>query len=339
MVPGPTLSPFSQPHTSSGMPGVAVPAPPWQLGTHLWSVFVHRCGHSHRYQFSAALPLLCQSWPVCCHFSLFHEQFILLKRNYSRRKDWYADLWRLLRERLSHLRYTRTKALDKEKVIISPAWRDKWEIKCPPKKNVKQLIQDIRNTQKINAERHWINREQWEVLCNRIRCCRKIKHVLHLTRKMEGEMPEVKTMYPGVDSEKLETLATSPEQVLGNLKSIKTVRAQRPDETHFRILKEMADRLLDYRELSLTASLKQLGINRLERNKQSNGCRKEIMESYELDLTSKADKVQEIISDKIKKTPTFEKHENFRKYNFSGIGIALTASAISSGITSHALEF
>lgn len=118
---------------------------------------------------------------------------------------------------------------------------------------------------------------------------------------MEGEMPEVKTMYPGVDSEKLETLATSPEQVLGNLKSIKTVRSQRPDETHFRILKEMADRLLDYHELSLTASLKQRGINRLERNKQSNSCRKEIMESYELNLTSKADKVQEIISDKIKK--------------------------------------
>lgn len=118
------------------------PAPPWQLGTHLWSVFVHLCGHSHRNQFSAALPLLCQSWPVCCHFSLFHEQFTLLKRNYSRWKDWYADLWTLLRERLSHLRYTRTKALDKEKVIISWSWRDNWEIKCQKKKkkNVKQLI-------------------------------------------------------------------------------------------------------------------------------------------------------------------------------------------------------
>lgn len=70
-------------------------------------------------------------------------------------------------------------------------------------------------------------------------------------------MPEVKTMCPGVDSEKLETLTTSPEQVLGNLKSIKAVRAQRPDETHFGILKEMASRLLDYHELSLVASLKQ----------------------------------------------------------------------------------
>lgn len=54
-------------------------------------------------------------------------------------------------------------------------------------------------------------------------------------------MPEVKTMCPGVDREKLETLATSPEQVLCNVKSIKTVRAQRPDETHFGALKEMTD--------------------------------------------------------------------------------------------------
>lgn len=74
-------------------------------------------------------------------------------------------------------------------------------------------------------------------------------------------------MCPGVDSEKVETSATSPEQVLGNSKSIKTVRAQRPDETHLRILKEMADRLLDYHELSLIASLKQQDINRLERKK------------------------------------------------------------------------
>lgn len=117
---------------------------------------------------------------------------------------------------------------------------------------------------------------------------------------MEGEMPEMKTMCPGVDSEKLETLATSPEQVLGNLKSIKTVRPQRAGETHFGNLKEMADRLFDYHELSLIASLKQRGVNGLERNKQNNSRRKEIMECYELNLTSKADKVQEIISDKIK---------------------------------------
>lgn len=109
-------------------------------------------------------------------------------------------------------------------------------------------------------------------------------------------MPEVKTMCPGVDSEKLETLATSPEQVLCNLKSIKTLRAQRPDETHFGVLKEMTGRLLDYQELSLIPLLKQQGINGLERNKQND--RKEIMESYELNFTFKADKVQEIISDK-----------------------------------------
>lgn len=56
-------------------------------------------------------------------------------------------------------------------------------------------------------------------------------------------MPEVKTMCPGVDSEKLETLATSPEQALCNVKSIKTVRALRSDETHFGVLKEVTDRL------------------------------------------------------------------------------------------------
>lgn len=76
---------------------------------------------------------------------------------------------------------------------------------------------------------------------------------------MESEMPEVKKKKtcPGVDSEKLETLSTSPEQVLGNLKSIKTVRAQRPDEVHFGILKGKADKLLDYHDLSLIESLKQ----------------------------------------------------------------------------------
>lgn len=108
-----------------------------------------------------------------------------------------------------------------------------------------------------------------------------------------------------MDSEKIETLATSPEQVLGNLKSIKTVRAQRPDEVHFGILKEKADKLLDDHELSLIESLKQWGINRLEGNKQNNGCRKEITESCWFKLTSKAGKVQEIISDKIQKSPNF----------------------------------
>lgn len=115
-------------------------------------------------------------------------------------------------------------------------------------------------------------------------------------------MPEAKTMCPGMDSEKLETLATSPKQVLGNIKTIKTVRAQRPDETHFRIPKEMADRLLGYHKLSLIASLKQWGIDSLERNKQNNSHRKEIMEKYELNFASKADKIQEINSDKIKRT-------------------------------------
>lgn len=47
-----------------------------------------------------------------------------------------------------------------------------------------------------------------------------------------------------MDSEKLETLAASPEQVLGNLKSIKAVRVHRPDEANFGILKDMADKLL-----------------------------------------------------------------------------------------------
>lgn len=56
----------------------------------------------------------------------------------------------------------------------------------------------------------------------------------------------------------------------------------------------MADRLLDYHELSLIASSKQQDINRLEGNKQNNSCRKEIMKTSELNLTSKADKVQEI---------------------------------------------
>lgn len=93
-------------------------------------------------------------------------------------------------------------------------------------------------------------------------------------------MPEVKTIYPGVDSEKLEKLVTFPEQVLGTLKSIKTVRAQRPNGAIFRIPQEMADRLLYYHELSLIASLKQQGINRLERNKQNNSCRKENMELW-----------------------------------------------------------
>lgn len=143
---------------------------------------------------------------------------------------------------------------------------------------------------------------------------------------------KLKVACPGVDSEKLETLATSPEQVLGNLKSIKTVRAQRPDETHFRILKEMVDRLLGYHELSLIVSLKQQGINRLERNKQNNSHRKEIMESDELNSTSKADKVQEIISDKIKKPQLLRNTKTLGNRDFSGIRSALTASAISSCI-------
>lgn len=156
-----------------------------------------------------------------------------------------------------------------------------------------------------------------------------MKHVLVLARKMEGEMPEVKTIYPGVDSEKLEKLATFPEQVLGSLKSIKTVRAQRPNQAIFGIPQEMADRLLYYHELSLTASLKQQGINRLKRNKQNNSCRKENMESYELSLTSKAGKVQEIISDKIKKPQILRNWKTLGNRNFSGIGIALTDRAIS----------
>lgn len=109
---------------------------------------------------------------------------------------------------------------------------------------------------------------------------------------------------PGADTEKLETLAASPEQVLGNLKSIKAIRVRRPDEANFGILKDMAGKLLDYYELSLIASLKQWGINRLERNKQNNCCRKETAGSYGLNLTSRADKVQETISDKIPKYPS-----------------------------------
>lgn len=112
-----------------------------------------------------------------------------------------------------------------------------------------------------------------------------------------------------MDSEKLERLAILPEQILGNSKSIKTVRVQSPDERDFGILTEMSDGLLDYHELSLIASLKQWGINRLERNKQNNSCRKKIMESYDLNLTSEADKVQEIIGANFKKIQLLRKRK------------------------------